>query len=315
MKEAGFVSVEAGLQSTNPASLKAIHRPFHKERFLEGAKCLMQQGIKVTTGLILGLPHDSLEDFRATLEFVKEAGLDGDAEVYPLAVLPGTKIRSEAKDFGIEYGERPPYWIAKTDAVDEQEFLEAEAIVEDLLGRRLFQDVQVFMKPNNFRHCIDARGVFSIPEQAGKTANYTILLTPEDIPLWIRYARTQSAVGNPHSLRQFVIESFLPPDESLLIGLSDAFFDPSGFAERMHCWDLDIQGRFGTRIFWLTSDIKNVTESYDGFAEIIFDARGAGSIPPDLAENRLPVLSDKKNYAMLCEAYAGDEELVLGLWE
>ena len=104
---AGFRSVEAGLQSTNPAALRAVRRPWNRDRFLRGASLLSGQGIAIRTGVILGLPADTPEGFRATVRFLEEAGLADGMEVYPLAVLPGTDLRRDAASLGIEYQRFP----------------------------------------------------------------------------------------------------------------------------------------------------------------------------------------------------------------
>ncbi|MCX8013763.1 MAG: B12-binding domain-containing radical SAM protein, partial [Rectinema sp.] len=124
LKEAGVVSVEAGLQSTNPKALEAVHRSFDPKAFERGASLLQKQKIVVRTGLILGLPYDGYEQVIETFDFLGMQGLGQESELYPLALLPGTELRDRADEFGISSMELPPYlvssthWISYDDMVD-----------------------------------------------------------------------------------------------------------------------------------------------------------------------------------------------------
>ena len=74
---------------------------------MRGAALLRAQGIQIRTGVILGLPGDDLEGFAATLRFLKGHGLAGGAEVYPLAVLPGTALHGELRTPATSKGTEP----------------------------------------------------------------------------------------------------------------------------------------------------------------------------------------------------------------
>ena len=70
----GLRSVEVGLQSTNARALRAVNWAWRKDAFARGAELLRQEGIVVKTGIILGLPEDTPEDFAATVDFLAALG-------------------------------------------------------------------------------------------------------------------------------------------------------------------------------------------------------------------------------------------------
>ena len=91
---AGLVSAEVGLQSTNPKALEAVHRSWDRKAFERGAEILKKNNVVVKTGLILGLPFRRLRRDHCTLDFLGMQGLGQEAELYPLALLPGTESAS-----------------------------------------------------------------------------------------------------------------------------------------------------------------------------------------------------------------------------
>ncbi|MFQ3621707.1 MAG: B12-binding domain-containing radical SAM protein, partial [Spirochaetales bacterium] len=134
MKEAGFRSVEVGLQSTNPKALQAVRRPFNREKFCRGSKYLKEVGIEIRTGIILGLPQDTLEEFRHTLDFIEELHLEEHLEVYLLSILPGTELRAQAATLGLEFMNQPPYWVLNTPLFPAEDLYQAIEELEKRFG-------------------------------------------------------------------------------------------------------------------------------------------------------------------------------------
>jgi radical SAM superfamily enzyme YgiQ (UPF0313 family) len=84
-----------GLQSYDPEVLKAMHRPFDAKRFEKVAHLLAETGCYVEIETIVGLPGDSPESFRRTVERARE--LPCDVRVYPCLALPdGLMTRAPA---------------------------------------------------------------------------------------------------------------------------------------------------------------------------------------------------------------------------
>jgi len=112
---AGFTAFEIGLQTTNPRAMQIMGRHTDPTRFREGVRRLQARGITTTIDLIAGLPGDDLEGFRRSLEFLVRHRLQDHVQVFPLAVLPGTRFRRHSAALGLRYQPRPPYTVQATD--------------------------------------------------------------------------------------------------------------------------------------------------------------------------------------------------------
>ena len=111
---AGFRSFEVGLQSTNPSALEIMNRPTRMDKFIDGVKALEQAGIVPTIDLIFGLPGDTPQGFRRTVDFILEHLMDRHVQVFPLLVLPGTVFRKRAQELGLVFSPDPPYPVFST---------------------------------------------------------------------------------------------------------------------------------------------------------------------------------------------------------
>lgn len=89
------VSVELGLQTTCPESIRYIRRGYENEVYLDAVRRLKATGIQVVTHMILGLPGESREDMVRTTRFAVVAGTDG-VKFHLLHVLEGTDL---ARDY------------------------------------------------------------------------------------------------------------------------------------------------------------------------------------------------------------------------
>jgi hypothetical protein len=111
---ANVSTVEVGLQSANPAALRAVARRTDLARWAAGTRRLRAAGITVLLDVILGLPADDEAGVAQTLRFIEGEAL-GEYEVFMLQVLPGTALRAEAARYGIVAQPRPPYFVLGTD--------------------------------------------------------------------------------------------------------------------------------------------------------------------------------------------------------
>jgi hypothetical protein len=114
---ANVSTVEVGLQSANPAALRAVARRTDLVRWAAGTRRLRAAGIAVLLDVILGLPADDAAGVAQTLRFIEDEAL-GEYEVFMLQVLPGTALRAEAARYGIVAQSRPPYFVLGTDRLD-----------------------------------------------------------------------------------------------------------------------------------------------------------------------------------------------------
>jgi hypothetical protein len=137
LKQAGFDRLEIGLQSVNRETLKRVRRGGSPEKVAEAARMLHGEGIELLVDLIVGLPGDTPEDVLRGIDFLDANGLAGEAQVFPLSLLPGTAMRATAGEDGIVFDPAPPYRVRRTAAFSEEALLETLLAAEDRLGRRL----------------------------------------------------------------------------------------------------------------------------------------------------------------------------------
>lgn len=103
-------SLQIGLQSAHDSVLKNVNRSFDPADF--EAKMLLLHQADVTYGfdLIYGLPGDSLEGFRASLDFAMSL-VPNHIDIFSLAVLPGTRLTETAPAWHLEHEACNPYRV------------------------------------------------------------------------------------------------------------------------------------------------------------------------------------------------------------
>ena len=137
LKRAGFDRLEIGLQSVNRETLKRVRRGGSPEKVAEAARLLHDQGIELLVDLIVGLPGDTPDDVLRGMDFLARNGLAGEAQVFPLSLLPGTAMRASAEEDGVVFDPLPPYRVKRTATFSEDQLLETLLAAEERLGRRL----------------------------------------------------------------------------------------------------------------------------------------------------------------------------------
>lgn len=101
-------ALQIGLQSSNPAVLAKVNRTMAPDDFVEHILLLHEAGVIYGFDLIYGLPDDHLAGFLDSLDFA--LGLrPNHLDIFPLAVLPGTRLAETAPRFGLLYQPLPPY--------------------------------------------------------------------------------------------------------------------------------------------------------------------------------------------------------------
>jgi radical SAM superfamily enzyme YgiQ (UPF0313 family) len=313
MKKAGFRSVEAGLQSVNEKSLAAIDRNWDREKFIQGAQLLPEQGIDVKTGIILGLPYDDLRDLEHTLDFVIDLNLAESMEIYPLSLIPGTQLRDEAHSMGITYMPHPPYWVLSTQYMSQKDLKFAVEMMENKLEIEFFPPI--IPRFDNihpgYLHFLDLREkeklnrqlnvLYRYPERIGHSL--TILIGEDsDITQLVELGRWLQKI-NPFTLVQLVMDrNTIPPDEDIQ-RLSGAFYNPHHYFDHIHHYKADIQGQYSLRFFHLTDNLK-IAESY------LYQPRYCDLVlryTPGLTEKARDILEEKP--ILLVEAPLHEEEL------
>lgn len=273
MRDAGFKSVEAGLQTINEKSLKAISRTWNRGRFIQGAELLKKEGIDVKTGVILGLPFDTIEDFENTIDFVVQLELEESMEIYPLSLIPGTQLKDEAAELNIRYMNHPPYWVTHTKHMGPRDFKAAIEMVEQKLGIEFFPPQIPHFKniEPELVHFLDlrkqpARQIQTIirqPEQVGHSLTIMVnesLALGQGQPLLIELGR-HLRQDNPFTLVQLVLDMDVIPGKKDLQPLINAFYRPGHYFNHIHRYKIDNQEMYSLRFFHLTGDL-NLAEKY-----------------------------------------------------
>src|SRR4051812_34654884 len=137
LARAGFDKLEIGLQSVNRQTLARVRRGGSPALVAEAARMLHDQGIELLVDLIVGLPGDGPDDVARGVDFLLENDLGGEAQVFPLSLLPGTAMRATAADDGVVFDPAPPYRVTRTATMSEEQIRAALAQAEERLGRRL----------------------------------------------------------------------------------------------------------------------------------------------------------------------------------
>ena len=110
MRDAHFTYLEVGLQTTDDNVLATVERRLRLQKFLDGIVSLRKYGLTFEVQLIYGLPGDTRETFRRSLNFA--AGLDPSVlSVFPLMVLPGTELWRKAEGLSLVFDAEPPYYV------------------------------------------------------------------------------------------------------------------------------------------------------------------------------------------------------------
>lgn len=76
MKTAGVFKLAFGIESADPEVLKICRKKLDLDKTKEAARLARKQGLVVSGYFIIGLPGETDESFRRTLEFAREAGFD-----------------------------------------------------------------------------------------------------------------------------------------------------------------------------------------------------------------------------------------------
>lgn len=113
----GLLHLEAGIQSLDSTVLTESGRKGSLESSVNGLKFLCSSSnVQTHADLIAGLPGYSLEMLCSDINRLIETGVD-ELQVESLKVLPGTQMRTMAKEHGLRYSPLPPYEILKTSAM------------------------------------------------------------------------------------------------------------------------------------------------------------------------------------------------------
>lgn len=88
------IIVEIGLQTANDLTLAGINRRHTLAEFEDAVMRCQAAGLTVTTHVIVGLPGETMEDFKKTAQVVRDLHLAA-VKIHPLHIVTGTVMAQE----------------------------------------------------------------------------------------------------------------------------------------------------------------------------------------------------------------------------
>ena len=128
----GLIQLEIGVQSTNGATIREIHRTMQLERLKEVVKEVQKhENIHEHLDLIAGLPFEDYDTFAKSFDEIYELR-PNQLQLGFLKVLKGSYMYEHAKEYEIEYHSRPPYEVLKTKWLPYEDVLKIRQVEEML---------------------------------------------------------------------------------------------------------------------------------------------------------------------------------------
>lgn len=159
----GLIQLEIGVQSTNPETIRAIHRHMDPEKL---ERCVDRvhsfRNIHQHLDLIAGLPYEDYDTFHRSFNDVYRMKPD-QLQLGFLKVLKGSLMQQEAEGYGIVHKEKEPYEVLSTNWLTYGEVLKLK-MVESM--------VEVYYNSGQFWHTLEylvpfAEDAFTFYEQLG----------------------------------------------------------------------------------------------------------------------------------------------------
>lgn len=103
LKQAGCCHLSFGFESANEEILKTVQKRINRQQMLDAAEMCRVEGIPAQASFIYGLPGETLDTLRETLEFgEKVSALGTSYGIHLLAPFPGTLVRENADQYGLK---------------------------------------------------------------------------------------------------------------------------------------------------------------------------------------------------------------------
>ncbi len=120
-------SLQIGLQSADREVLKLVGRSFNRADFTEKVGLLNESGAVFGFDLIYGLPGDTLEGFCRSLDYALSL-YPNHLDIFPLAVLPGTRLAVRGATLNMQWDNTPPYILEATDSFSRSDMAAAAGL-------------------------------------------------------------------------------------------------------------------------------------------------------------------------------------------
>ena len=142
----GLIQLEIGVQSTNPQTIRAIHRTMDFKKLTEIVNQIHSfRNIHQHLDLIAGLPYEDYDSFHRSFNDVY-ALHPQQLQLGFLKVLKGSHMKEMAQDYGIVYKEQEPYEVLGTKWLP----------YEDILRLKMVESmVEVYYNSGQFQNTLD----------------------------------------------------------------------------------------------------------------------------------------------------------------
>mgnify|MGYP002615551991 CR=1 FL=1 len=142
----GLIQLEIGVQSTNPETIRAIHRHMDLKKLEHCVNRVHSfRNIHQHLDLIVGLPYEDYDTFHQSFNDVYRMKPD-QLQLGFLKVLKGSLMQKEAEVYGIVYKEKEPYEVLSTNWLTYGEVLKLK-MVESM--------VEVYYNSGQFWHTLE----------------------------------------------------------------------------------------------------------------------------------------------------------------
>ena len=142
----GLIQLEIGVQSTNPETIRAIHRHMDLKKLEHCVNRVHSfRNIHQHLDLIAGLPYEDYGTFHQSFNDVYQMKPD-QLQLGFLKVLKGSLMQKEAEVYGIVYKEKEPYEVLSTNWLTYGEVLKLK-MVESM--------VEVYYNSGQFWHTLE----------------------------------------------------------------------------------------------------------------------------------------------------------------
>ncbi len=126
----GLIQLEIGVQSTNPKTIKEIHRTMKFDVVKQNVERIHKKGnIHQHLDLIAGLPYEDFESFRHSFNDVYALKPE-QLQLGFLKVLKGSYMYEHAQKYELVYQERPPFEVLSTKWLSYKEIIHLKGIEE-----------------------------------------------------------------------------------------------------------------------------------------------------------------------------------------
>lgn len=142
----GLIQLEIGVQSTNPETIRAIHRHMDLKKLEHCVNRVHSfRNIHQHLDLIAGLPYEDYDTFHQSFNDVYQMKPD-QLQLGFLKVLKGSLMQKEAEGYGIVHKEKEPYEVLSTNWLTYGEVLKLK-MVESM--------VEVYYNSGQFWHTLE----------------------------------------------------------------------------------------------------------------------------------------------------------------